>query len=185
MVIPLYWFLVPSPEYDSMEIEVVNNCLFSDISFRNLDIDDTDSNDGISEKAQNRCSMLMKIWNAFFIPGVSVYSLAFAMSKDTNYIYLYWLPYMMTNLKGLSDSQAAYVSTLFDAGAFVGSICAGLLIDYFQKNDIILVYFALNASLSFLLLLPSVTGFTVMTPTLFCLGFFVGVLYRSYLYALL
>lgn len=152
LVIPLVLFLVPSPTYNSKEQEVVQNCSVGDISFREIDIDYNDSTDfydnisvgsfhddfiveqktpekiktpeevETSEEQETRYSMIMKVFNAFFIPGVSFYSIAFAMSKGTNYIYLYWLPYMMTNLKGLSESQAAYVSTVFDAGAFAGSI---------------------------------------------------------------
>jgi sugar phosphate permease len=71
-------------------------------------------------------------------PNVLAYAIIYACVKGVVYIYIYWMPMFLTSSKGMSNSMAAYISTLFDIGAFAGAITSGYLTDLMRSRTLVL-----------------------------------------------
>jgi sugar phosphate permease len=71
-------------------------------------------------------------------PNVLAYAVIYACVKGVVYIYIYWMPMFLTSSKGMSNSTAAYISTLFDLGAFAGAITSGYLTDLLRSRTLVL-----------------------------------------------
>ncbi len=58
------------------------------------------------------------IVQAFAIPSVASYAIAFGFFKFTNYALFFWLPFFLTN--HFSPSESNLISTLYDIGMMPG-----------------------------------------------------------------
>ncbi|CAG5118607.1 unnamed protein product, partial [Candidula unifasciata] len=103
----------------------------------------------LSKETGDHGARPISIWRALFIPGVMEFSLCLFFAKLVSYTFLYWLPKYLS--KSISPTEAAYVSTIFDAGGIVGGILAGYLSDKLQmRATICIVFLVLAAPVLFL-----------------------------------
>ncbi|KAL0195289.1 hypothetical protein M9458_008861, partial [Cirrhinus mrigala] len=56
---------------------------------------------------------------AFCLPGVIPYSLAYACLKLVNYSFFFWLPFYLSNNFGWKEVQADRLSVWYDVGGIV------------------------------------------------------------------
>ena len=61
----------------------------------------------------------LKIWKAWFLPGVAIYAFAFGCIKAISMIMGLWLP---AYLDGLHVSFVALINIMVDAGAAIGGV---------------------------------------------------------------
>ncbi|CAN0527577.1 unnamed protein product, partial [Ectocarpus sp. 12 AP-2014] len=66
---------------------------------------------------------------AFTIPAVASYAIAFGFFKFTNYALFFWLPFFLTS--HFSPSESNLISTLYDIGMMPGGIIVGVVSDAF------------------------------------------------------
>ncbi|KAK0048287.1 glucose-6-phosphate exchanger SLC37A2 [Biomphalaria pfeifferi] len=76
------------------------------------------------------------ILKALTIPGVIEFSLCLFFAKLNSYTFLYWLPNYIAEKTTVSASDAAYTSTIFDAGGILGGILAGYLSDRYKMRGL-------------------------------------------------
>ncbi|BFZ25540.1 hypothetical protein BsWGS_28579 [Bradybaena similaris] len=81
----------------------------------------------------------ISIFRALLIPGVIEFSLCLFFAKLVSYTFLYWLPKYLS--KSVSATEAAYVSTIFDAGGIIGGIAAGYFSDKLRMRATICILF--------------------------------------------
>jgi sugar phosphate permease len=67
--------------------------------------------------------------DAFKIPAVAQYAIAFGFFKFINYAMFMWLPFLLTS--NFSPSTANVISTLYDVGMMPGGIIVGYVSDLF------------------------------------------------------
>ncbi|CAM9273036.1 unnamed protein product, partial [Ectocarpus sp. 13 AM-2016] len=66
---------------------------------------------------------------AFTIPAVASYAIAFGFFKFTNYALFFWLPFFLTS--HFNPSESNLISTLYDIGMMPGGIIVGVVSDAF------------------------------------------------------
>ncbi|KAG1925583.1 sugar phosphate exchanger [Pimephales promelas] len=76
---------------------------------------------------------------AFCLPGVLPYSLAYACLKLVNYSFFFWLPFYLSNNFGWKEVQADRLSVWYDVGGIVGGTVQGLISDLLGKRAPVLV----------------------------------------------
>lgn len=81
----------------------------------------------------------ISFWEAWGVPGVAVYSLAFAFIKLLNYGMLFWLPYFLVNHLDVNGLQRGLVAASYDVGAVLGSILTGWASDRVGSRPLVLV----------------------------------------------
>ncbi|KHJ75235.1 transporter, major facilitator family protein, partial [Oesophagostomum dentatum] len=69
----------------------------------------------------------ISFWEAWFLPGVLSYSLAYACLKLVNYGFFFWLPYYLHSNFGWSESDADALSAWYDVGGIAAAIIAGAI----------------------------------------------------------
>ncbi|VDP13709.1 unnamed protein product [Echinostoma caproni] len=69
------------------------------------------------------------------LEGVTEYSLCLFCTKLVSYTFLFWLPSYIRDTIGLTASNSAYLSTVFDMGGIVGGILAGHLSDIVSSSS--------------------------------------------------
>ncbi|KFO30126.1 Sugar phosphate exchanger 3 [Fukomys damarensis] len=108
------------------------------------------------------------------LPGVILYSLAYACLKLVNYSFFFWLPFYLSNNFGWKEAEADKLSIWYDVGGIIGGTLQGFISDVLQKRAPVL-------ALSLLLAVGSLVGYSrspnnksinalLMTVT----GFFIG-----------
>ncbi|XP_036038034.1 sugar phosphate exchanger 3 [Onychomys torridus] len=108
------------------------------------------------------------------LPGVLLYSLAYACLKLVNYSFFFWLPFYLSNNFGWKEAEADQLSIWYDVGGIVGGTLQGFISDVLQKRAPVL-------ALSLFLAVGSLVGYSrspnnksinalLMTIT----GFFIG-----------
>lgn len=66
---------------------------------------------------------------AFCLPGVLPYSLAYACLKLVNYSFFFWLPFYLNNNYGWKEAEADRLSVWYDVGGIIGGTVQGLISD--------------------------------------------------------
>ncbi|KAM3858810.1 sugar phosphate exchanger 3 [Diretmus argenteus] len=111
---------------------------------------------------------------AFCLPGVLPYSLAYACLKLVNYSFFFWLPFYLSNNYGWKEAQADRLSVWYDVGGIIGGTVQGLISDYLGKRAPVL-------AVSLLLAMGALVGYShspndqvVNAVLLATTGFFIG-----------
>ncbi|KAL0962748.1 hypothetical protein UPYG_G00344850 [Umbra pygmaea] len=111
---------------------------------------------------------------AFSLPGVLPYSLAYACLKLVNYSFFFWLPFYLSRNFGWKEAEADRLSVWYDVGGIVGGTIQGLVSDCLGKRAPVL-------ALSLLLAMGSLVGYSHSPPDqvvngalLAATGFFIG-----------
>ncbi|KAM4615441.1 sugar phosphate exchanger 3 [Polymixia lowei] len=111
---------------------------------------------------------------AFCLPGVLPYSLAYACLKLVNYSFFFWLPFYLSNNYGWKEAQADRLSVWYDVGGIIGGTVQGLISDFLGKRSPVL-------ALSLLLAMGALVGYShspneqvANAALLATTGFFIG-----------
>ncbi|KAF7658474.1 hypothetical protein LDENG_00012370 [Lucifuga dentata] len=111
---------------------------------------------------------------AFILPGVLPYSLAYACLKLVNYSFFFWLPFYLSNNFGWKEVEADRLSVWYDVGGIIGGTVQGLVSDVLGKRAPVL-------AISLLLAMGSLVGYSrspneqVINAVLLAMtGFFIG-----------
>uniref|UniRef100_A0A3Q0RS32 Sugar phosphate exchanger 3 n=1 Tax=Amphilophus citrinellus TaxID=61819 RepID=A0A3Q0RS32_AMPCI len=78
-------------------------------------------------------------FQAFCLPGVLPYSLAYACLKLVNYSFFFWLPFYLSNNYKWKEAQADRLSVWYDVGGIIGGTVQGLISDFMGKRAPVLV----------------------------------------------
>ncbi|KAF7240673.1 Sugar phosphate exchanger 3 [Varanus komodoensis] len=73
-------------------------------------------------------------FQACCLPGVILYSLAYACLKLVNYSFFFWLPFYLSNNFGWKEAEADKLSIWYDVGGIIGGTIQGLISDMLQKR---------------------------------------------------
>ncbi|XP_056131603.1 sugar phosphate exchanger 3 [Lampris incognitus] len=113
-------------------------------------------------------------FQAFCLPGVLPYSLAYACLKLVNYSFFFWLPFYLSNNFGWEETQADRLSVWYDVGGIIGGTVQGVVSDYMGKRAPVL-------AVSLLLAMGALVGYShspndqvVNSVLLATTGFFIG-----------
>lgn len=111
---------------------------------------------------------------AFCLPGVIPYSLAYACLKLVNYSFFFWLPFYLSSNFGWKEEQADRLSVWYDVGGIVGGTVQGLISDLLGKRAPVI-------ALSLLVAMGALVGYShspadkvVNAALLATTGFFIG-----------
>lgn len=111
---------------------------------------------------------------AFCLPGVLLYSLAYACLKLVNYSFFFWLPFYLSSNFGWKEAQADRLSVWYDVGGIIGGTVQGLISDCIGKRAPVL-------AASLLLAMGALVGYShspndqvVNAVLLATTGFFIG-----------
>uniref|UniRef100_A0A8C8EPK6 Sugar phosphate exchanger 3 n=1 Tax=Oncorhynchus tshawytscha TaxID=74940 RepID=A0A8C8EPK6_ONCTS len=111
---------------------------------------------------------------AFCLPGVLPYSLAYACLKLVNYSFFFWLPFYLSRNFGWKEAQADRLSVWYDVGGIIGGTIQGLISDCMGKRAPVL-------AVSLLLAMGALVGYSHSPPDqvvnaalLATTGFFIG-----------
>jgi len=111
---------------------------------------------------------------AWAIPNVALYALAYALLKSINYVMFFWLPSYLNQFMDFSDKQSDNVSMLYDVGQIFGGFVCGGIADWMGHNAPPVYMMAFLAIIPvFLLRLPD-SHLTVISLLTFASGFLVG-----------
>lgn len=111
---------------------------------------------------------------AWRLPGVLPYSLAYACLKLVNYSLFFWLPFYLTNSLHWPRTLASELSTLFDVGAIVGGTVGGLLSDFMGYRSPVFG-FMLMLAVPFLFIYRQYgTGLVGNALLMLTIGFWIG-----------
>ncbi|OCT88083.1 hypothetical protein XELAEV_18016710mg [Xenopus laevis] len=72
------------------------------------------------------------------LPGVLLYSLAYACLKLVNYSFFFWLPYYLSNNFKWKEAEADQLSIWYDIGGIVGGTVQGLISDLMKMRSPVL-----------------------------------------------
>ncbi|CAL8319911.1 unnamed protein product [Lota lota] len=116
----------------------------------------------------------INFFQAFLLPGVLPYSLAYACLKLVNYSFFFWLPFYLSSNYGWKEAQADRLSIWYDVGGIVGGTVQGLVSDFLGKRAPVL-------AVSLLLAMGALVGYShspadqvVNAALLATTGFFIG-----------
>lgn len=111
---------------------------------------------------------------AFCLPGVLPYSLAYACLKLVNYSFFFWLPFYLSSNFGWKEAEADRLSVWYDVGGIIGGTVQGLLSDWLGKRAPVL-------ALSLVLAMGALVGYShspedqvINAALLAATGFFIG-----------
>ncbi|XP_063073592.1 sugar phosphate exchanger 3 [Engraulis encrasicolus] len=111
---------------------------------------------------------------AFCLPGVIPYSLAYACLKMVNYSFFFWLPFYLSNNFNWKEVEADRLSVWYDVGGIIGGTLQGLLSDVLGKRSPVI-------ALSLLMAMGALVGYShspddqvVNGALLATTGFFIG-----------
>ncbi|XP_051911160.1 sugar phosphate exchanger 3 [Hippocampus zosterae] len=92
-------------------------------------------------------------FQAFWLPGVLPYSLAYACLKLVNYSFFFWLPFYLSNNYGWKEVEADRLAMWYDVGGIIGGTVQGLVTDIMGKRSPVL-------ALSLTLAMASLVGYS-------------------------
>ncbi|XP_054480467.1 sugar phosphate exchanger 3 [Anoplopoma fimbria] len=111
---------------------------------------------------------------AFCLPGVLPYSLAYACLKLVNYSFFFWLPFYLSNNYGWKEAEADRLSVWYDVGGIIGGTVQGLISDLMGKRAPVL-------AVSLALAMGALVGYSnspndkvINSALLATTGFFIG-----------
>ncbi|XP_054844296.1 sugar phosphate exchanger 3 [Eublepharis macularius] len=113
-------------------------------------------------------------FQACCLPGVILYSLAYACLKLVNYSFFFWLPFYLSSNFGWKEAEADKLSIWYDVGGIIGGTIQGLISDVLQKRAPVL-------AISLILAVGSLVGYSrspnskVINAVIMAItGFFIG-----------
>ncbi|KAM9650478.1 sugar phosphate exchanger 3 isoform 1-T3 [Trichechus inunguis] len=119
----------------------------------------------------------ISFYQACCLPGVILYSLAYACLKLVNYSFFFWLPFYLSNSFEWKEAEADQLSIWYDVGGIIGGTLQGFISDLLQKRAPVLALSLLLATgalggysrspndKSINALLMAVTGFFIGGPS--------------------
>uniref|UniRef100_A0A3B5M5U4 Sugar phosphate exchanger 3 n=1 Tax=Xiphophorus couchianus TaxID=32473 RepID=A0A3B5M5U4_9TELE len=113
-------------------------------------------------------------FQAFRLPGVLLYSLAYACLKLVNYSFFFWLPFYLSNNYGWKEAKADQLSVWYDVGGIVGGTLQGLISDFMGKRAPVLVFSLVMAMGSLVGYSRSPNDKVINAVILAITGFFIG-----------
>uniref|UniRef100_A0A8C5PW68 Sugar phosphate exchanger 3 n=1 Tax=Leptobrachium leishanense TaxID=445787 RepID=A0A8C5PW68_9ANUR len=172
----IFFGLVTSPkeletveEERSCAEEEANQPLISD-EYDNED----ERNYSIQTADRNDLPKAIGFLQACCLPGVLLYSLAYACLKLVNYSFFFWLPFYLSINFGWKESEADQLSIWYDIGGIIGGTIQGFISDMMQTRSPVL-------ALSLALAVGSLVGYSrspndkVVNALLMAItGFFIG-----------
>ncbi|KAJ6659984.1 hypothetical protein lerEdw1_018181 [Lerista edwardsae] len=113
-------------------------------------------------------------FQACCLPGVILYSLAYACLKLVNYSFFFWLPFYLSNNFGWKEAEADKLSIWYDVGGIIGGTIQGLISDMLEKRAPVL-------AISLILAVGSLFGYSrspnnklINAVIMAVTGFFIG-----------
>lgn len=148
--------------------------LMSDLEEDNEGRDDGYYSVEQSEALQEELVQPISFLQAFLLPGVLPYSLAYACLKLVNYSFFFWLPFYLSINYGWKEAQADRLSIWYDVGGIIGGTVQGLVSDFLGKRAPVL-------AVSLVLAMGALVGYShspndqvVNAVLLAVTGFFIG-----------
>lgn len=127
-----------------------------------------------SDEALDEPPKAIGFCQAFCLPGVLPYSLAYACLKMVNYSFFFWLPFYLSNNYHWKEAEADRLSVWYDVGGIIGGTVQGLISDFMGKRAPVLV-------VSLLLAMGALVGYShspndqgINAVLLATTGFFIG-----------
>ncbi|KAM8974428.1 sugar phosphate exchanger 3 [Pelodytes ibericus] len=159
---------VDEDERGSLE-EDANRPLISDED----ELDD-DSNYSVQTVDASESLKAIGFLQACCLPGVLLYSLAYACLKLVNYSFFFWLPFYLSINFGWKEAEADRLSIWYDIGGIIGGTIQGLISDVLQKRSPVL-------AISLVLAVGSLFGYSrspnnkaINAVIMAVTGFFIG-----------
>uniref|UniRef100_A0A9L0IJW6 Sugar phosphate exchanger 3 n=1 Tax=Equus asinus TaxID=9793 RepID=A0A9L0IJW6_EQUAS len=136
--------------------------------------DEYEPNYSIQEGSPITQVKAISFYQACCLPGVILYSLAYACLKLVNYSFFFWLPFYLSNNFGWKEAEADKLSIWYDVGGIIGGTLQGFISDVLQKRAPVL-------ALSLLLAVGSLVGYSrspnnksINALLMAVTGFFIG-----------
>lgn len=140
----------------------------------NSDEDDQNYSIQAADPSRNPQVKAIGFFQACCLPGVMLYSLAYACLKLVNYSFFFWLPFYLSSNFGWKEAEADRLSIWYDVGGIIGGTIQGLISDLLQKRAPVL-------ALSLILAVGSLFGYSrspnskVINAVIMAVtGFFIG-----------
>lgn len=114
--------------------------------------------------------------DAFRIPMVAQYAIAFGFFKLTNYCLFFWLPYFLENA-GFDNVQANIIASLYSFGMMPGGIIVGYASDFFGGRRATVIGVFMSCLVVFLAVFAFESeklGVYTLLPMLALMGILVG-----------
>ncbi|XP_048257345.1 sugar phosphate exchanger 3-like isoform X1 [Haliotis rufescens] len=111
---------------------------------------------------------------ALLLPGVILYSLAYAFLKLVNYSFFFWLPYYLSNAYHWKETVADSISIWYDVGGIVGGTIGGFISDRFERRAIVVIPMLGLAIPSLFIYGNSPANLTINSFLMSVAGFFIG-----------
>lgn len=108
------------------------------------------------------------------LPGVFLYSLAYACLKLVNYSFFFWLPFYLSNNFGWKEAEADKLSIWYDVGGIIGGTIQGLISDMLEKRAPVLAVSLLLAIVSLVGYSRSPNNKLINAVIMAVTGFFIG-----------
>ncbi|XP_075458780.1 sugar phosphate exchanger 3 [Ascaphus truei] len=103
---------------------------------------DNDEEEDISYSVQasdsTNAPVAIGFLQACCLPGVLLYSLAYACLKLVNYSFFFWLPFYLSINFGWKEAEADQLSIWYDIGGIIGGTVQGLISDMLQMRSPVL-----------------------------------------------
>jgi len=117
----VFLFMVPEPSILGFKDE--------DIEMEGVNKDKMEEENKKEEKNEHKEEKAIGFLGALRIPGVVEFSLCLFFAKLVAYTFIYWLPNYIHVMDHVNAADAAVLSTVFDVGAILGGVIAGVLSD--------------------------------------------------------
>ncbi|KAM6895871.1 sugar phosphate exchanger 3 [Xenentodon cancila] len=111
---------------------------------------------------------------AFRLPGVLPYSLAYACLKLVNYSFFFWLPFYLSNNYKWKEAEADRLSVWYDVGGIIGGTVQGLVSDFMGKRSPVLAFSLVMAMGALVGYSRSPNDKVINAVILAATGFFIG-----------
>ncbi|CAI5786236.1 sugar phosphate exchanger 3 [Podarcis lilfordi] len=130
------------------------------------------SNSGSS--SNTRQPKAIGFFQACCLPGVILYSLAYACLKLVNYSFFFWLPLYLYDNFGWKEAEADELSIWYDVGGIIGGTIQGFISDKLQKRAPVLAVSLILAIASLLGYSRSPNDKLINAVLMAITGFFIG-----------
>uniref|UniRef100_A0A8C5ICU8 Sugar phosphate exchanger 3 n=1 Tax=Junco hyemalis TaxID=40217 RepID=A0A8C5ICU8_JUNHY len=138
------------------------------------DVDDDDQNYSIQATDNDNQPKAIGFFQACCLPGVVLYSLAYACLKLVNYSFFFWLPFYLSSNFGWKEAEADQLSIWYDVGGIIGGTIQGLISDVLQKRAPVLAVSLLFAVGSLFGYSRSPNSKPINAVIMAITGFFIG-----------
>ncbi|VDK83137.1 unnamed protein product [Onchocerca ochengi] len=133
---------------------------------------DRDSADSVADGLERLKAI--SFWQAWRLPGVIAYSLAYACLKLVNYSFFFWLPFYLHAHYRWKESVADDLSTWYDIGGIIAAVVAGIASDHFSSRTPVLVLMLVFSMASLFVYSNSPSNVLINSFLMALMGFFIG-----------